>query len=66
MATQSIQSVASGFTASSRARRRGRSRLRAASLVVVVLLGLWPVAAWGAARMLIVRRDLPRLMRLLC
>jgi len=59
MATQSIQSVAAGFTASSRGRRRGRSRLRGASLVVVVLLGLWPVAAWGAARMLIVRRDLP-------
>lgn len=41
-----------------RARSRTRSRLRIALLVAVMLLALWPVAAWGAARMLIVRRDL--------
>jgi uncharacterized SAM-binding protein YcdF (DUF218 family) len=27
--------------------------------MVAMLLALWPVAAWGAARMLIVQRDLP-------
>jgi len=60
MATQSIESVAGDLIAFSRARRvRARSRLRLAVFVGAVLLALWPMAAWGAARMLIVKKDLP-------
>jgi len=60
MATQSIESVTGGFSAApSRARGRRKSRLRIAAFAVAMLLALWPVAAWGAARMLIVKRDLP-------
>src|SRR6185437_13893907 len=58
--TQSIESVAGGFSATpAHARGRKKSRVRTASFMLAMLLALWPVAAWGAARMLIVKRDLP-------
>lgn len=58
MATQP-ESITIGFAAGrARAPSRTRSRLRVALLVAGILLALWPVAAWGAARMLIVKRDL--------
>ena len=42
-----------------RTRVGARSRRRRALFVAAMLLALWPVAAWGAARMLIVKKDLP-------
>jgi uncharacterized SAM-binding protein YcdF (DUF218 family) len=43
-----------------RARRaRRRSQRRMALVVAALLLAVWPVAAWGAARMLIVKKQLP-------
>lgn len=59
MATQSDESVAAEFIAAPRARRVRRSRRRNALVVAAMLLALWPVAAWGAARMLIVKKELP-------
>jgi uncharacterized SAM-binding protein YcdF (DUF218 family) len=60
MATQSIESVASEFIAVPRAgRMRARSRLRVVLLGAAALLVLWPVVAWGAARMLIVKKEMP-------